>query len=174
MICTLDLGNLWAGVIQHHEWNILVIDNYSVMHVYVMICYVHFFSIIALSRSMFCSIFYHILSCRSATVWMMETLENTCLFFTAPGRKWWTRIRHVAVIMDGNRRFGRQKYGDSLSGHRNLGLKPVEPGVYVALRCLIRGTFEKVRFWAVCISGIVASAIMEVETTRTHYCTFGI
>jgi hypothetical protein len=46
-----------------------------------MICYVHFFSIIALSRSMFCSIFYHILSCRSATVWMMETLENTCFIF---------------------------------------------------------------------------------------------
>jgi len=31
--------------------------------------------------------------------------------------------QHVAVIMDGNRRFGRQKYGDSLSGHRAGGEK---------------------------------------------------
>jgi len=31
--------------------------------------------------------------------------------------------RHIAVIMDGNRRFGRQKYGDSLSGHRAGGEK---------------------------------------------------
>jgi len=31
--------------------------------------------------------------------------------------------RHLAVIMDGNRRFGRQTYGDSLSGHRAGGEK---------------------------------------------------
>ncbi|CAE8722095.1 unnamed protein product, partial [Polarella glacialis] len=31
--------------------------------------------------------------------------------------------RHIAVIMDGNRRYGRQTYGDSLSGHRAGGEK---------------------------------------------------
>ncbi|CAJ1385032.1 unnamed protein product [Effrenium voratum] len=31
--------------------------------------------------------------------------------------------QHVAVIMDGNRRFGRQRYGDSLSGHKAGGEK---------------------------------------------------
>eukprot|EP00931_Biecheleriopsis_adriatica_P111544 TRINITY_DN85946_c0_g1_i1.p1 TRINITY_DN85946_c0_g1~~TRINITY_DN85946_c0_g1_i1.p1 ORF type:complete len:308 (+),score=67.80 TRINITY_DN85946_c0_g1_i1:119-1042(+) len=31
--------------------------------------------------------------------------------------------RHVAVIMDGNRRWGRQTFGDSLSGHRAGGEK---------------------------------------------------
>ena len=31
--------------------------------------------------------------------------------------------RHVAVIMDGNRRFGRQVHGDALSGHRAGGEK---------------------------------------------------
>lgn len=30
---------------------------------------------------------------------------------------------HIAVIMDGNRRFGRREYGDSLSGHRAGGEK---------------------------------------------------
>lgn len=31
--------------------------------------------------------------------------------------------KHLAVIMDGNRRFGRERYGDSLSGHRAGGQK---------------------------------------------------
>lgn len=31
--------------------------------------------------------------------------------------------KHLAVIMDGNRRFGRERYGESLSGHRAGGQK---------------------------------------------------
>lgn len=44
-----------------------------------MICCVHFFSIINCIKQI--DVLFHILSCWSATVWLMETLENTCFIF---------------------------------------------------------------------------------------------
>lgn len=55
-----------------------------------------------------------------ATAWISDGFR----LFSAKKRQGITSVpHHVAVIMDGNRRYGRQTYGDSLSGHKAGGEK---------------------------------------------------